>query len=180
MEIHTPRLALVSATVPQLEQLQAGVDAFERANGFKVAPGYTEYPEALATSLKWMAEHPGEEWFAPLLFIHRSPRVLMGLGGFKGPPDEHGSIELGYGIAPAYRRQGFATEATLAMLQHLCQSAKVAKAVAHTLPELNASTRVLAKAGFRLAGESVDPDAGRVWRWEILIDLLHIPATDRM
>lgn len=180
MEIHTPRLVLVSATVPQLVQLQAGVDAFERANGFKVAPGYTEYPEALATSLKWMTEHPGEEWFAPLLFIHRAPRVLMGLGGFKGPPDAHGSVELGYGIAPAYRRQGFAAEATLAMLQRLCQSAKVAKAIAHTLPEPNGSTRVLAKTGFRLAGESVHPDAGRVLRWEILIEPQQVPAADRM
>jgi RimJ/RimL family protein N-acetyltransferase len=37
---------------------------------------------------------------------------------------------------------------------------------AHTLPEENASTRVLAKCGFRQVGEMVDPEDGLVWRWE--------------
>lgn len=37
---------------------------------------------------------------------------------------------------------------------------------AHTLPERNASTRVLEKCGFTLVGEVVDPDDGVVWRWE--------------
>jgi ribosomal-protein-alanine N-acetyltransferase len=38
---------------------------------------------------------------------------------------------------------------------------------AHTLPEVNASTRVLLKCGFRHVGTVVDPDDGPVWRWEL-------------
>src|SRR6266702_2366495 len=37
---------------------------------------------------------------------------------------------------------------------------------AHTLPEENASTRVLLKCGFRHLGTVVDPEDGPVWRWE--------------
>ena len=39
-------------------------------------------------------------------------------------------------------------------------------AVARQLPEANASTRVLAKSGFRKIGEVTDPEDGLVWRWE--------------
>jgi RimJ/RimL family protein N-acetyltransferase len=37
---------------------------------------------------------------------------------------------------------------------------------AHTLPQPNDSTRVLARCGFRHAGEVTDPEDGLVWRWE--------------
>ena len=37
---------------------------------------------------------------------------------------------------------------------------------AHTAPTANASTRVLAKCGFDFVGEVMDPEDGRVWRWE--------------
>jgi ribosomal-protein-alanine N-acetyltransferase len=35
---------------------------------------------------------------------------LIGRLGFKGKP-EHGAVEIGYGIVPAHRQQGYATEA---------------------------------------------------------------------
>ena len=37
---------------------------------------------------------------------------------------------------------------------------------AHTLPERNASTSVLAKTGFEFMGAVVYPEDGVVWRWE--------------
>jgi RimJ/RimL family protein N-acetyltransferase len=38
---------------------------------------------------------------------------------------------------------------------------------AHTLPEENASTRVLRKVGMRFVGIDEDVDVGTVWRWEM-------------
>jgi [ribosomal protein S5]-alanine N-acetyltransferase len=38
---------------------------------------------------------------------------------------------------------------------------------AHTLAEPNASTRVLKQCGMTKVSETVDPDVGNVWRWEI-------------
>ena len=36
---------------------------------------------------------------------------------------------------------------------------------AFTLPEKNASTRILQKLGFQFAGETQDEDEREVWRW---------------
>jgi RimJ/RimL family protein N-acetyltransferase len=38
---------------------------------------------------------------------------------------------------------------------------------AHTLPQANASTRVLEKCGFAHAGAIDDPEDGWVWRWDL-------------
>jgi RimJ/RimL family protein N-acetyltransferase len=39
--------------------------------------------------------------------------------------------------------------------------------VAHTLAETNASSAVLARAGFAHVAELANPEVGRVWRWEL-------------
>jgi RimJ/RimL family protein N-acetyltransferase len=41
------------------------------------------------------------------LFV--SEGVVCGMGGWRGPPDAEGIVELGYNIAPALRGRGLAT-----------------------------------------------------------------------
>ena len=53
------------------------------------------------------------------------------------------------------------------LIELASDSAAVRRVVAHTLPEKNASTRVLEKVGMRLLGEVMDPEDGRVWRWQV-------------
>lgn len=166
MHIDTARLLLRSSTPLELEQLASDIAAFEQASRLRVTPGYLEFPDALAWALRTLRERPAEaEWTAPLLFIHRADHALVGLGGFKGPIDTAGAVELGYGIAPAYRRQGLATEAARAMLEHARTFPAIRVVLAHTLPERNESTRVLERCGFTLAGAITDPTDGNVWRW---------------
>ena len=52
------------------------------------------------------------------------------------------------------------------LLLRATESPAVRVVRAHTLPERNASTRILERVGFVRAGEAHDPDAGTVWRWE--------------
>ena len=59
-----------------------------------------------------------------------------------------------------------ATQAATALVQHAGTHAAVKIIRAHTLPEKNASTRVLEKCGFRFVGEAIEPEDGLVWRWE--------------
>ena len=59
-----------------------------------------------------------------------------------------------------------ATEAAEGLASFAFGSGRVRVVRAHTLPEPNASTRVLAKCGFRYIGEVIDPEDGLVWRWE--------------
>jgi RimJ/RimL family protein N-acetyltransferase len=53
------------------------------------------------------------------------------------------------------------------MVQYAFRSAKVRIVRAHTLPQPNASTRVLTKCGFIKTGEVIDPEDGLVWCWEL-------------
>lgn len=91
---------------------------------------------------------------------------VIGSAGFKGPPDSAGMAEIAYGIVPGFQGHGYATEAAAALVAFAFASRQVRLVRAHTLPEANASTRVLLKCGFRHLGTVVDPDDGPVWRWE--------------
>lgn len=71
-----------------------------------------------------------------------------------------------YGIVPSFQGVGYATEAAEALVAFAFRDDRVSTVRAHTLPEANASTRVLAKCGFAFTGEVVDPEDGPVWRWE--------------
>jgi len=93
------------------------------------------------------------------------PSELVGWGGFKGPP-ENGVVEVGFEIAEARRGRGLATAATQAMLTEAFADELVRAVIAHTLPERNASNRVLEKAGFRFAGEAQEDDEV-VWRFSL-------------
>lgn len=81
-------------------------------------------------------------------------------------PNSTGAVEIAYGIAPSFERQGYATEAAGALAAFAFDTPLVELVRAHTLPEANASTRVLATCGFRHVGTVVDPDDGPVWQWE--------------
>jgi RimJ/RimL family protein N-acetyltransferase len=104
------------------------------------------------------------------LFVHNPDQKLIGLGGFKGPVNEEGMVELGYAIAPAYRRRGLAIEATRGMIKYAFQHPGIRRVDAHTLPEKNASTGVLEKSGMKFIGPVNDPDDGEVWHWSLSRD----------
>jgi RimJ/RimL family protein N-acetyltransferase len=76
-------------------------------------------------------------------------------------------VEIAYGIVPSFERRGYATEAAMALVRFATDMGDVTLIRAHTLPEENASTHVLAKCGFRHTEDVIDPDDGPVWRWEL-------------
>jgi ribosomal-protein-alanine N-acetyltransferase len=79
-------------------------------------------------------------------------RVLIGGGGFKGPPQADGVVEIGYSILPTFQRRGFATEAMSALVTRAFAEARVTMVVAETFPESRASQRVMIKLGMRQLG----------------------------
>jgi len=98
--------------------------------------------------------------------VHRDTRSVIGSAGFKGPPDSDGMVEIAYGIVPSFEGHGYATEVAAELVRFACARGGIRVVRAHTQPVANASTRVLAKCGFRHTGTVVDPDDGPVWRWE--------------
>jgi len=75
-------------------------------------------------------------------------------------------VEIAYGIVPAYQGHGYATEAATALVTFALERVDVCTIRAHTMPDNNASMRVLVKAGFQLVGDVVDEEDGVVCRWE--------------
>jgi RimJ/RimL family protein N-acetyltransferase len=98
-------------------------------------------------------------------YIARRGGVPVGFGGFKGPPDADGLVEIGYLTFPAHEGSGVAREVAAAMLE-IARAEGVPAVLAHTLCEPNASTRVLERNGFVRDGFGEDPDEGTVWRWK--------------
>jgi ribosomal-protein-alanine N-acetyltransferase len=99
--------------------------------------------------------------------VERAGGAVVGAGGYKGPPESAGAVEIAYGVEPGHRGRGYAKEAVAALVEFaLGAGARVVRA--HTRPENGASARVLAACGFARVGEVVDPEDGLVWRWELV------------
>ena len=94
--------------------------------------------------------------------------AVIGACGFKGPPRDDGTVEIAYFTYPGFEGRGYATQMAQALIDIARAAPEVRHIIAHTLPESNASTRILAKMGMTLRGEVMDPDDGRVWRWELM------------
>jgi ribosomal-protein-alanine N-acetyltransferase len=96
------------------------------------------------------------------LVLHAEDGTLIGETGFHGPPDELGTVEVGYSIVPAYRGRGLASEATRALIQHVLARPDVRRITAECLDDNAASVRVLEKLGMRRVGH-----AGGTLRFEL-------------
>ncbi len=176
--IETPRLRLSAFTPELLLALIEQPERFETLAGVPAATGLREFfvsgelsPQFVAGLRTSQAYDPWRNGFA---VVHPESRSVIGTAGFKGPPDAAEAAEIAYAIVPAFEGRGYATEAATALVDFAAASGRVKRVVAHTLPERNASGRVLAKCGFRRTGEVEDPDDGTVWRWER--DALVAPA----
>jgi len=159
---------IIPCSQEYLEKLIEGADAFKKAYGVSVVDGYLplEFRGILQHSQSQMQS--GQIWhpWVCYLFLLRSERVFVGLGGFKSVPDDNRTVEIGYSVAPSYQNKGVATSAVKQLIEIAIASNAVDCVCAHTLAEPNASTKVLQKCGMTKVAESIDPEDGAVWKWE--------------
>lgn len=101
-------------------------------------------------------------------FILRA-HVVVGTCGFTGPP-ANGQVEVAYWTFPAFEGQGVATAACGLLVQIARRTDPTLTVTAKTAPYQNASTRILAKHGFRQAGVVKDHEIGDAWLWERSIE----------
>lgn len=159
---------VVPVTSAMVQALLAGDDVFADRYGVSVAPGYLDFPDVLPAVRDALAAGTPPEWFSHLI-LHRETLTVVGFGGFKGPPVD-GEVEIGYSVAPAFRRRGHASSA-VAQLVHRAHARGLQVVSAHTLAEPNASTRLLERAGFTRTEVLDDEELGDVWRWERRLDV---------
>lgn len=152
--LQTPRLELVPKTRLGLEaELQQLTEDERRMMS-----------RAWFTMLE--SSEPCDPWIHGFRMVDRATSLPVGHCAFKGPPGADGCVEIAYAVEPIFQGKGFATEAAQAMVAFAFDHPEVQRVVAHTLPESNASTRVLSKVEFRFLGDAIDIEDGPVWRWE--------------
>jgi RimJ/RimL family protein N-acetyltransferase len=83
------------------------------------APGYPAVGDVLAAGgyLEYRAVAGDPRPFGRYQLIRALDGLAIGGAGFHGPPDEDGEVEVGYGVIPAVRRNGYATEALRGLLE---------------------------------------------------------------
>jgi len=94
------------------------------------------------------------ERFGIWVMIERNSGSVIGDIGFHGPPDDAGTIEIGYSVIPDRRRHGFATEAANALIAWALSQHDVRLIVACCDPNNAASICTLERIGFRRSGEA--------------------------
>lgn len=170
--IRTPRLALVAATASLLRAELAGSDALAAAAGAVVPPDWPPElydGEAVQYSLAAAEASPHDpprwgSWYVERPSPDGGPGTLLGVCGFHGPPAPDGDVEVGYALLPAARGRGYATEAVRALAAFAFTDPSVRRVVAETLPHLDASIRVMERAGFLPAD---DPSSAGVVRYAL-------------
>ena len=102
-----------------------------------------------------------EPWICYLALENGTP---VGTCGFKSPPSD-GRVEIAYFTFSGSEGRGIAT----AMAAALVAMAKPfpVNVAAQTLPDRNASHRVLEKLGFRYVETVQHPEDGPVWEWRL-------------
>jgi RimJ/RimL family protein N-acetyltransferase len=160
-------LELVTATQALLDAAIDDASRFSKMLDASLADGWLEFPESLPYARARLAEDPGWVQWGSVFFVIDSPRTLVGIGGYKGPPSARGTVEIGYAVAPSFRGRGLATTAARMLTARAFADDRVSSVEAHTLPEWNASTRVLAKVGLTKTGTIEDPVDGKLWHWFI-------------
>lgn len=164
-------IRLLPHTPEHLLALIEGTGVYESRFGLKVAAGLREFllgPEVSAEFMARLKSAPtADPWKDGFAVVHVAENAVIGLCSFVGPPGNDEMVEIAYGIAPAYQNRGYAGEAARALVASAFASGRVRTIRAHTLPQRNASTRVLEKCGFTLIGEFTHPEDGEVWRWEL-------------
>jgi RimJ/RimL family protein N-acetyltransferase len=105
-----------------------------------------------------------QRWLARALVLRDGDGALVGSAGFHGEPGvnsagEPRALEIGYGIRPEHRRQGYATEAVAGLLDW-ARTQGVDHFVASVAPDNDPSLAIIHKLGFVRTGEHWDEEDG--------------------
>lgn len=151
--------SLVAVDADMKNAFQRSRAEFSDKLALELPEGWPEFPEAFgAGTLQDAAPWTG------YLFVANG--ALVGNGGFVGPPDPRGTVEIGYEIAPEYRNRGHATRAVRQLIA-LAFASGATRVTAHSLANPNASNAVMTKAGMRHVATCRHPEVGSTWRFAI-------------
>ncbi len=164
--VQTARLTIIPLSAVQLRLFIEDVGALER----ELIMHYCgeQRDEAFLQMVKQQLESVTKDpanwmWHTLWLIVRNEDRLAVGSFDFKGAPDAEGRVEIGYGLAQAFRHYGYMTETVRAMCRWTRLSGKAYEIVAETDCNNAASQKVLFQCGFieQARGERVQ------WSFEV-------------
>lgn len=164
-EIATARLRLVPVDLALARAMNLAPARAAEALGATAGDGFPFSPGMYRYIAERLAVRPGDAGWYALIAVHRRTGKVAGDGGFHGPPDDVGIVEIGYSVVPAWEGQGLATEMAQALVARALADPGVTAIRAETLAGNAPSQAILRRLGFATAGEYDDPGDGRVIVW---------------
>ncbi len=104
-----------------------------------------------------------EPWVGYLAVARSTP---VGTCCFKSSPRDD-RVEIAYGTFPGFEGRGFASAMAAELVALAWRHEPNVMVAAQTLPERNASHRILEKLGFRHVATLDHPEDGEVWEWQL-------------
>ena len=162
----SPRLTLLPLTLEMMRAAGADRTGLSAALSARIPDDWPQpdLAEALSLFADLLAADPAQyPWFVWVV-VRVSDAIVVGDIGFRGPPRDLGTVEIGYSVLPAFQRQGIAGEAAAAMVTWLRARPEARLLIAHTEPDNLISQRVLRRLGMVERGMQ----DGEI-RWELPI-----------
>lgn len=172
MLIHTQRLRLITCEEKHLAAIVRNPCSLGELLKITIPEQWPEHPEAYRHARDLLKKQPllvYSGWWL-YLFVEPALKALVGSGGFKSAPDADGVVEIGCEIAPAVRRQGFATEALRGLIGYAFTRPDVSAVEAYSLPQKCPQSELMRSLGMKQIGHVEDAVAGKVWKWRITLD----------
>lgn len=107
-----------------------------------------------------VADDPASAAWITRAILDADRGLAVGRAGFHGPPDAAGMVEVGYAIDPAFRRQGYARAALVALLKWAEDDSSIVTVRATISPDNLASRALVTQYGFVEVGEQWDDEDG--------------------
>jgi [ribosomal protein S5]-alanine N-acetyltransferase len=164
MTIHSDRLDLVPLTP---EFLRAGLErnlaGAGRSGGFSVPADLLDCADVMSLRLSQLEVDPAlQPWLLRGMVLRKEAIMIGHIGFHTGPGPEYlrafapGAVEFGFEVYPTFRRQGYAREASLALMRWAKEIQGVNHFVLSIRPDNVPSQSLAASLGFVRIGSHMD------------------------
>ena len=162
--IHSERLDLVPLTPAFLRaMLEHDLAGAERILGVPLPDGLLDSTDVMSLRLRQLEVEPRLQPWLLRAMVLRERRAMVGHIGFHTAPGEEylrpyapGGVEFGFTVYPPFLRQGYAREASKALMRWAHQVHSVTRFVLTIRPDNIASQALAAEIGFKRIGSHID------------------------
>ena len=161
--LSTKRLDLVSATLEHISAELKSPEQLALILGAVVSPDWPpgQYDRSAQEYFRDRLQEDEQNnagWYTWYAITREQPATVVGAGGYLGPPNDIGEVEIGFSVMPSWRRQGYATELVEALISNAFADGRVSKIIAHTTLQNHESRSVLFRTGFKRMDTTNDKD----------------------